>query len=125
MKQLNYLTTTLFFLLLLSFSNRAISQTSKQHFIIQNAGSPEETIKYTNALKDFDFEQYRFYSKRRIIKFSNTNAVIELLSAKELLDLYQRPIHPFNIMNNTPSKEIEFYYFSDSGKVKINEISKH
>jgi hypothetical protein len=125
MKHINYLTVAFVFLLMITINNKLFSQNAKPHYIIQNGGSPEETLKYSNALKDFDFEQYRFYNKRRIIKFTNSNATIELFSAKELLDLYQRPVHPFNIMNDIPTNDIEFLYFPTEGKVKISKISKN
>ena len=107
-------------LLMVVFNHAGFSQTSKPHFDIKNAASPEETNKIYNAVKDFDFEQYRFYNKRRVIKFSNSNTFLELYSAKELLDIYQRPVHPLNIMNDTPTKELEFIYFPEAGKVKIS-----
>lgn len=124
MKKIISLKVGFAFLLLLTIGNKLLAQTSKNHFVILNGGSSEETAKYYNALKNFDFEQYRFIDKRRTIKFTNTDAKIELFSAKELLNLFQRQIHPLNISDNIAKKEIEFYYFPEAGKVKLNEISK-
>jgi hypothetical protein len=121
MKNINYLKIGFVFLLFFSLNN-SFAQSAKPHFVIKNVDAPEETIKYYSAFKDFDFEQYRFYGKRRIIKFSNSNAILELFSAQELADLYQREVHPLNIMNDSPIKEIEFIYFPEEGKVKIKHV---
>jgi hypothetical protein len=98
------------------------AQNSKTHFIIHNPGNSSENAKIENAFSTFDFDSFRFYDKRRTIKFTGSDISIELYSAKELLDTYGKPVSPFTIMNNKPSKEIEFYYFPAEGKVKINEM---
>jgi hypothetical protein len=124
MKNINNLKLGFVFLFLIFLGNKSFSQTTKAHFVILNGGSAENTERYYNAVKNFDFEQYRFVDKRRVIKFTNTEVKIELFSARELLDLYHREIHPSNIKNNIADKEIEFYYFPESGQAKLNEISK-
>ncbi len=113
----------LILILLTAFSKPVAAQNAKPHFIVHNPGNTEEIPNYEYALKEFDFDQYRFYDKRRIIKFANSEATIELYSAKELLDLYQKPISPFTLMDNKPKKEIEFYFFPSEGKVKIREMN--
>ncbi len=109
--------------LIISFSRSGHAQTAKPHFVIHNPGNVADNPKYENALKEFDFDSYRFYTKRRHIKFTNTDVTIELYSAKELLEMYQKPISPFTLMDDTPKKEIEFYFYPSQGKVKINELS--
>lgn len=106
---------------IVSLLSNGHAQTAKPHFVIHNPGNVADNAKYEYALKEFDFDSYRFYSKRRILKFTNTDVTIELYSAKELLEMYQKPISPFTIMDDTPKKEIEFYFYPSQGKVKINE----
>ena len=110
-------------LLFAAFTKSGNAQTAKPHFIIHNPGNTDDNPNYEYALKDFDFDSYRFYDKRRIIKFTNTDVTIELYSAKELLDIYQKPISPFTLMDNKPKKEIEFYFYPSQGKVKIHELN--
>ena len=109
-------------LLVVAFSRAGFAQTAKPHFIIHTSAT-QDIPNYEYALKDFDFDSYRFYDKRRIIKFTNSDATIELYSAKELLDIYGKPVSPFTLMDNKPKKEIEFYFFPSEGKVKIHELN--
>jgi hypothetical protein len=110
-------------LLFTAFSKTGIAQTAKPHFVIHNPGNAADNPNYEYALKDFDFDSYRFYDKRRTIKFTNSDVTIELYSAKELLDIYGKPVSPFTLMDNKPKKEIEFYFYPSQGKVKINELN--
>jgi hypothetical protein len=100
-----------------------LSAQSKPHFVINNAGSPQAAADYAAAIKDFDFDAYRFYDQRRTIKFAESNVTIELYSAKELLDLYGKPLSPLTLMNNKPTKLIEFIYFPADKKAKIRELN--
>jgi hypothetical protein len=103
---------------MLCIYSRVVAQTSKPHFEIKNAKDQKEAAAYLNALKDVDFEKFRFYSQRRTIHFINSPVIIELFSAQELLDLYGRPIHDANIRNNKALKDIQFEYFPESGAAK-------
>jgi hypothetical protein len=101
-----------------SIYSGAVAQTSKTHFEIKNAKDQKEAAAYLNALKEVDFEEFRFYSERRTIHFVNSPVIIELYSAQELLALYGRPIHDANIRNNKALKDIQFEYFPQSGAAK-------
>lgn len=110
------------FLFFISFQ-KASAQNIKPHYIIKNASGGLEVQKYNDLLKDFVFDQYRFYDKRRTIKFTNSDVTVELFSAKELLEIYQKQISPFTIMDTIAKKEIAFYLYG--GKIQIvtpNEI---
>ena len=109
-------------LLSIAFSRSGNAQTAKPHFVIHTQNA-DDIPNYEHALKDFDFDSYRFYDKRRIIKFTNSSATIELYSAKELLDIYGKPVSPFTLMDNKPKKEIEFYFYPSEGKAKIHELN--
>jgi hypothetical protein len=118
MPKLSSLKTLLILFLMAFATSRVFAQTTKPHFEIRNAGSSEEQAKYYSALKDFDFEKYRFIEKRRVIGISNSDVTIELYSAKELLLLYNREVHPDNLKTGQPVNEIRFLYFPQEGKIK-------
>jgi hypothetical protein len=111
------------FFLLFTLSNSVNAQTvSKPHYTVYNTANAEETAKYTELLANFDFDQYRFYDKRRTIHFINSNITVDLYSAKELLDIYGKQVSPFTIMDNTPKQEIGFLMYA--GKVQIVNVKK-
>lgn len=102
------------------FAKTISAQNAKPHYVVNNTSSAQETANYINLFKDFNFDQYRFYDKRRIITFIKSNVTVELYSAKELLEIYQKPISPFTIMDNVAKKEIAF--LMNGGKVQIVTI---
>ncbi|MDF2435665.1 MAG: hypothetical protein K0Q95_41 [Bacteroidota bacterium] len=106
------------FILLVFIETGLFAQTSKPHFEIKNAKDQKEAAIFYNSLKDMDLEQFRFYSERRVISCVNSAVTIELYSAKELLDLYQRPVHDANIRDNKALKTIEFIYYPEAGIAK-------
>ncbi|MFL5762293.1 MAG: hypothetical protein ACJ77K_00015 [Bacteroidia bacterium] len=107
--------------LLIAFSGEIKAQGAKPHYAINNA-SADEANKYTELLKDFNLDGYRCYDKRRTIHFLNSNASVDLYSAKELLDTYGKAISPLTIMDNTPKQDIAFLVVS--GKIQIVTIQK-
>ena len=106
-----------FLMVFFIYTQKSEAQVSKPHFVINNAVDTIEVQLYYNILKEFDFDEYRYFDQRRTIKFTNSNITIDLYSAKELLDIYQKPVSPFTIMNNVAIKEISF--FLNGGKVQI------
>ncbi|HEX8517062.1 MAG TPA: hypothetical protein VF868_12760 [Bacteroidia bacterium] len=106
------------FLFILFLTGTTYAQTTKPHFLIKNTRSAEENDKIYEGIKDIDFRAHRFYSKRRVIKFSNSPVEVELFSAKELEELYSRPVSPLTLMNNVPKEEVEFFYHP-GGVVKM------
>ena len=108
--------------LLFSITKTISAQSGKAHYVINNPDNVVQTSIYETAFKDFDFASYRFYDKRRVIKFVNSTTTIELYSAKELLELYQKPINPSTIMDNTPKKDIAFVLYG--GKVQVVTLQK-
>ena len=109
---------TIFVLFLfIAITKSSFAQGSKPHYVVNNPGDAKETAGYYDLLSNFDFDQYRFYDKRRTIKFVNNNVTVDLYSAKELLETYQKPVSPFTIMDNVPKKDIAF--FLNGGKIQL------
>jgi len=114
---------TIFFLfLVLIIDVTAFAQGAKPHYVVNNAGDAKETENYYYLLSNFNFDQYRFYDKRRTITFVKSAVTVELYSAKELLETYQKPISPLTIMDNIPQTDIAF--LMNAGKVQIVKIKK-
>jgi hypothetical protein len=112
---------TIFFLfLVLIIDVTAFAQGAKPHYVVNNAGDAKETENYYYLLSNFNFDQYRFYDKRRTITFVKSAVTVELYSAKELLETYQKPISPLTIMDNFPQTDIAF--LMNAGKVQIVKI---
>jgi hypothetical protein len=112
---------TIFFLfLVLIIDVTAFAQGAKPHYVVNNAGDAKENENYYYLLSNFNFDQYRFYDKRRTITFVKSAVTVELYSAKELLETYQKPISPLTIMDNFPQTDIAF--LMNAGKVQIVKI---
>jgi hypothetical protein len=109
-------------LLFLVFIQQAAAQNAKPHYVVNNTANAQEAAQYTDLLKDFDFDQYRFYDKRRTIHVLNSNITVDLYSAKELLDIYAKPVSPLTIMDNNPKDDIAFLMYS--GKLRIVTVKK-
>lgn len=120
----NFLKTIFVLFLFFAFTKTSFSQEgkTKAHYVVNNAADAKETVSYTELLSQFNFEQYRFYDKRRTIKFINNNITVDLFSAKELLEVYGKPISPLTIMDNIPKKDIAFLL--NGGKVQIVTVKK-
>ena len=89
----------------------------KPHYIVNNPGDAKETSSYYDLLSNFNLDEYRFLDKRRTIKFVNSDVTVDLYSAKEMLDIYGKPISPLTIMDNVPKKNIAFFLYG--GKIQI------
>ncbi len=112
---------TIFFLFLfLIIDVTAFAQGAKPHYVVNNAGDAKATENYYYLLSNFSFDQYRFFDKRRTITFIKSAVTVELYSAKELLETYQKPISPLTIMDNIPKTDIAF--LMNAGKVQIVKI---
>jgi hypothetical protein len=98
------------------------AQGTKPHYLVNNAVDAKETETYYDLLSNFNFDQYRFYDKRRTITFVKSAITVELYSAKELLETYQKSISPLTIMDNIPQTDIAFLMYA--GKVQIVKIKK-
>ena len=101
----------IYILLVLSF-NKLSAQTEKElkktSFIIHCDASVNKQ-KYEDAADNYgQLDQFRFYDKRRIVKFKNVNVSIELYSAKELLDKYKKLISPLTIKAGQKYKDVWF-----------------
>ena len=122
---LSRLLKTIFILFLFFvFTKTGFSQDSKvkQHYVVNNAADSKEAASYSDLLSQFNFDQYRFYDKRRTITFVNNSVTIDLYSAKELLDTYGKVVSPLTIMDNVPKKNIAF--FLNGGKIQIVTLKK-
>ena len=93
---------------------------SKEHFIIHQNGANIDVEKLTSYLNTgyFNLDEYRFYDKRRIIQFEGTTATIELYSAKELLEIYGKPVAESTIMSGTTFKDITFAIYPETKGIK-------
>jgi hypothetical protein len=117
------LSRTFFFLFLfLLIEVTGFAQGTKPHYLVNNAVDAKETETYYDLLSNFNFDQYRFYDKRRTITFVKSAITVELYSAKELLETYQKSISPLTIMDNIPQTDIAFLMYA--GKVQIVKIKK-
>lgn len=116
MKRIKLLFTLAVFIVAMN----GIAQTEKkEHFIIHTNGALIDVAKHTEAISAYSaIDQFRFYDKRRIIKFTESEATVELLSAKELLEKYGKQIPPQTIMPDQIYKEITFSISIDGKNIK-------
>lgn len=112
--------TALLSVFFFAFQSFSFAQGSKPHYVVNNAGT--ETAKYYQLLDNFNFDQYRLLDKRRTVKFMNSAITVDLYSAQELKDTYQKAISPLTIMDNTIKNDIIF--LMNGGKVQIVPLKK-
>ena len=103
--------------------NSLVGQTQtkvkKIHFIIHTDNPNDNIAKYENAIYNYGkLDEYRFYDRRRTIRFTNTTVSIELYSAKELLNLYNKKISPLTIKDGEKYRDIEFALTADGNNIK-------
>jgi hypothetical protein len=106
----------LFVFILLSSSLSA--QKSKSHYLLHNPDPAIPAAVYEEAINKKNFEEFRYVDARRTIKFSGSSASIELFSAKELLELYGKAIHPMNIKYPASAASIEFILYPEHKAIK-------
>ena len=96
------------------------STRSKEHYIIHQNVASIYVVKLTTYLNTgfFNLDEYRFYDKRRIIQFEGTTATIELYSAKELLEIYGKPVAESTIMSGTTFRDITFSIYPETKGIK-------
>ncbi len=106
------------YLLLFLSATTLFSQTTNERkkisFIIHCTNPATSIQKYEDAANNYGkLDQFRFYDKRRTINFKKSDVSIELYSAKELLDTYQKAISPFTIKDRQKYKEVWFVFTED------------
>jgi len=111
---------TLFMSSFFVYGQSESSVKSKEHFIIHQNGANIDVEKLNSYLNTgfFNLDEYRFYDKRRVIQFEGTTATIELYSAKELLEIYEKPVAESTIMPGASFKEISFAIYPDTKGIK-------
>lgn len=91
----------------------------KSHFSIIKIDSSADLAKYQKAATGYAYlDNYRLYDQRRVIRFTDGKASIELFSAKELLETYGKPIAPGTIMDASKAREITFDIALDGNALK-------
>lgn len=117
----------LFALLLFGFLKTYYAQeiitkdNSKIHYEIKNLNSyPNPDFVIQAAAEFTKFDEIRFTDRRRAVKLKNTNVIIELYSAKELKELYNKEICLLNIDPSKPYNDVELDF--TSSKHPIFEI---
>ena len=103
--------------------NSLVGQTQakvkKTHYIIHPDNPNDNIAKYENAIRNYGkLDEYRFYDRRRTIRFTNTTVSIELYSAKELLNLYNKKISPLTIMDGQKYRDVEFALTLEGDNIK-------
>jgi hypothetical protein len=90
----------------------------KKHFkiIIHDITAKEE--KYEKASSNFLLDEFRYYDKRRVVDFTDGKASIEIYSAKELLEAYEKEIAPGTIFDPTKARQITFDITLDGNTLK-------
>ncbi len=114
-----------YFILLLLFGISVSAQNqTKRHFIIHSKFPDIDLTKYETALNQTsNLEAFRFIEKSRTIFFTDKLAWVELLSANELLEKYNKPIHLQNISINSKHHNIEFAISLDGKSVKAQSTN--
>jgi len=103
----------------LSLVGQTQTPVKKVHYIIHTDNPNDDIAKYENAITNYGkLDEYRFYNGRRIIRFQHSTVSIELYSAKELLDLYNKAISPFTIKDGQKYRNVEFAFTMDGKSVK-------
>lgn len=97
-------------LLLISGTTAFAQDKAKSHYIIHNPDPNIPISAYQEAIEKKDLDSFRFYDTRRTIKIADSQTTIEIFSAKELLDLYGKPISPFTIKDPSKATNIEFIF---------------
>ncbi len=105
------------------FLGKLVSQTDREvkkiHFVLHSYNPSIHISNYENALTNYgQLDQFRFYNKRRIVRFRNANVSVELYSAKELLDLYAKQISEFTIKDGQNYSEVEFALTENQDNIK-------
>jgi len=78
----------------------------KEHYRLLNPKG-DFSLNYEKALTRASLDSLRFVEKRRQIPIEGTNMVLELFSAKELLEKYQKPILPINIADASKAQKVK------------------
>lgn len=96
---------------------------SKIHYEIKNLNThPNPDFVIQAAAEFIKFDEIRFIDKRRAVKLKDSGVIIELYSANELKEYYNKEVCLLNIDSNQPYSEVELV-FVDS-KHPIFEIIK-
>lgn len=108
-------------------TSNAFSQSRKKatfNLIVDKTTNNQDLIE--TAISNFsDLDRYRFYGKRRRILIQNTGVTVELLSALELKEKFDKQISPFTIMPGSEYSGVEFYITDDAKKTLVPLIQKN
>jgi hypothetical protein len=96
----------------------AFAQKAKEHYILHNPDPKISAEVYKAAIENKDLDQFRYLNQRRTIRFANSQASIEIFSAKELLDKYGKQISPLTIKDPAGAASIEFVLYPENKAIK-------
>lgn len=121
MKQLTFIFITFIFFLALSLVSQSAFAQTKSHFVLKQNGEVIQNQAYFEAVNLVNLDEFRFMTLRRVLPIEGTGFVVELLSAQELLETYQKPISPFTKPNNQDGRQVSFIAYPE-GNIKLNVV---
>jgi len=93
-------------------------ESEKAHYVLKTERGDANLVDIQTALsKRGSLDGFRFLNARREIVISGTGVVVELFSAKELLDLYGKAVSPLTISDESGVANIEFV-LTENGLLK-------
>ena len=99
-----------YFLLFIFFFTGFVQAQKKDHFILVSNGTNPDLKIYEDAVRNYsDLDKYRFYDKRRRVIIQNSGLTLELFSALELKEKFNKPVSPLTIMPGSEYQGVEFY----------------
>lgn len=108
MNRFTILFSTLIFFLALTFFSQSTYGQSKHHFLLKQNGQVIEHAHYYSEINQVHLDEFRFMTIRRVLPIEGTDITVELLSAQELLDVYQKPLSPLTKSDNQDSRQVKF-----------------
>lgn len=92
---------------------------SKTHYRILDSGIDISLPAVESQLSDLDLDPYRYVHVRRQLTIQGTNYVIELYSADELWQMYQKILSPNNKEPHTDPYPQAHFEMAPSGRIKL------
>lgn len=99
--------------------NTISAQNQKQHYRVFST-SGENTLAVEKSISKAYLDSLRFLNQRRQIQVLGTNTVVELFSAQELMDTYQKQIAPNTIMDPSKARKVKFKLNSNYDMIVVS-----
>ena len=112
----------------LTFSLVSFAQ-QKQHYVLHSTNPNVDLTVYENALENWaKLDEFRLLNERRKIPFfdenGNQSVTVELLSAKELKQMYNKRISKFIISDKSKARITAFILNPDIQSVTVKYYKK-